>query len=52
MSKLREDLSIGILGAAAGLFSSSVTLLIARIDAYYTYLSRIQEKTYNGYGER
>jgi len=47
VSKLREDLSIGILGAAAGLFSSSITLLIARIDAYYTYLSRIRETTYH-----
>lgn len=49
MSKLREDLSIGLLGAAAGLFSSSLVLLIARIDAYYAYLSRIQEETYHGY---
>ena len=47
MSKLNEDLSIGILGVAAGLFSSSITLLIARIDAYYAYLSRIQETTYH-----
>ena len=50
MSKLREDLTIGILGAAAGLFSTSITLLIARIDAYYAYLTRIQEETYRGYG--
>src|SRR5829696_5119918 len=50
VSKLREDLSIGLLGAAAGLFSSSMTLLIARIDAYYAYLSRIEEETYSGYG--
>ena len=50
MNKLSEDLRIGILGAAAGLFSSSVTLLIARIDAYYAYyLSRIQEETYHAY---
>lgn len=46
MSKLREDFSIGLLGAAAGLFSSSMTLLIARIDAYYTYLARLRETTY------
>ena len=39
MSKLREDLSIGLLGAAAGLFSSSVMLLIDRIDTYYASLS-------------
>ena len=38
MSKLREDIGIGILGVAAGLFSSSVTLLIARIDTYYAWL--------------
>ena len=46
MSKLREDLGIGILGAAAGLFSSSVTLLIARIDAYYAYLSMLRASDY------
>ena len=49
MSKLHEDLSIGLLGAAAGLFSTSITLLIARIDTYYAYLSRIREDTYRGY---
>ena len=38
MSKLREDIGIGTLGVAAGLLSSSVTLLIARIDTYYTWL--------------
>ena len=49
MSKLREDLGIGLLGAAAGLFSSSVILLIARVDTYYAYLSSLQEVTYNAY---
>ena len=49
MSKLREDLSIGLLGAAAGLISTSITLLIARIDTYYAYLSRIQEECYGCY---
>lgn len=49
MSKLREDLTIGILGAAAGLFSTSITLLIARIDSYYAYLARMQEETYRCY---
>ena len=49
MNKLSEDLRIGILGAAAGLFSSSITLLIARIDTYYDYLSKIQERTYYAY---
>ena len=43
MNKLREDLNIGLLGAAAGLFSSSVLLLIYRIDAYYAYLSSIED---------
>jgi hypothetical protein len=46
VNKLREDLRIGILGAAAGLFSTGIVLLIARIDAYYAYLSRIQEDGY------
>ena len=49
MSKLSEDLTLGQLGAAAGLFSTSRTLLIARIDAYYAYLTRIHEETYRGY---
>jgi hypothetical protein len=38
VSKLSEDFNIGILGVAAGLFSSSVILLIARIDAYYGWI--------------
>ena len=44
MNKLREDLSIGLLGGAAGLFSSSVILLIARIDTYYASLPRVGEE--------
>ena len=47
MSKLSEDLRIGTLGAAAGLFSSSITLLIARIDTYYAW---IRESDYGAYG--
>ena len=43
MSKLSEDLRIGLLGAAAGLFSSSVTLLVDHVDAYYSSLSPIVE---------
>jgi len=46
MSKLKEDLRVGILGAAAGLLSISVALLIARIDAYYSYLSWLKETDY------
>ena len=49
MSKLSEDLRIGILGAAAGLFSISVVLLIARIDTYYTYLSWLEQTNYATY---
>jgi hypothetical protein len=49
VSKLSEDAGIGLLGVAAGLFSTSITLLIARIDAYYAYLSRIREATYVDY---
>lgn len=39
MNKLLKDLRTGTLGAAAGLFSSSVILLVARIDSYYQYLA-------------
>ena len=49
MSKLREDLSIGLLGVAAGLFSSSVILLVARIDTYYAYLSSRHSETYDAF---
>ena len=49
MSKLREDLSIGLLGAAAGLFSSSIILLVARIDTYYAYLSRDHSEPYDAF---
>src|SRR6185503_1262255 len=51
MSKLREDLRVGILGAAAGLFSISIVLMIARVDSYYAYLSWLHETSnYNPYG--
>ena len=46
MSKLREDLGIGLLGVAAGLLSSSVILLIARIDTYHAWL---RDSSYNEY---
>ena len=38
MSKLIEDVRIATLGAAAALLSSSVTLLIDRVDTYYVSL--------------
>ena len=51
MSQLREDLRVGILGAAAGLFSISIVLMIARVDSYYAYLSWLHETSdYNPYG--
>ena len=46
MRKLKEDLRVGILGGAAGLFSLCVPLMIARIDAYYAYLSWLHETHY------
>ena len=50
MNKLREDVRVGILGAAAGLFSISIPLMIARIDAFYAYLAWLdQSTTYGSY---
>jgi hypothetical protein len=49
VNKLTEDFRIAILGAAAALFSSSVTLLIARIDTYYAYLAWLRESGYSDY---
>ena len=49
MSKLREDIRVGMLGAAGGLFSVSVFLLVARVDAYYAYLSWLEETSYATY---
>lgn len=46
MKKLKEDVRVGILGAAAGLFSFCVPLMIARIDAYYAYLSWLHAEHY------
>jgi hypothetical protein len=44
MHKLIEDLRIGLLGAAAGLFSSSLVLLIDRIDSYYASLAAFENE--------
>ena len=49
MNKLREDFRVGILGAAAGLFSISIPLMIARIDAFYSYLAWLDQTTYASY---
>ena len=43
MSKLRGDLRVGVLGAAAGVFSVSAFLLAARVDSYYEYLNWLEE---------
>ena len=50
MNKLSEDIRVGMLGAAAGLFAISVALLIGRVDAYYAYLAWLDETHYNAYG--
>lgn len=46
MSKLSDDFRTGMLGAVGGLFTSSVFLLVERIDAHYIYLSRLEESHY------
>jgi hypothetical protein len=43
MSKLRADFRVAMLGAAGGLFSVSVFLLLGRIDTYYAYLEAYHE---------
>lgn len=48
MRKLRRDLKIALAGACCGLFSSSVFLLVARIDSYYGYLRWNREHDYEG----
>jgi hypothetical protein len=47
-----EDLRAGTLGAAAGVFSVGVTLLIARIDSYYAYLSWLETTSDSQYYDR
>ena len=49
MSKLREDVSVAMVGAAVGLFSISLFLLVARVEAYYDYLSWLEEESYANY---
>ena len=46
MSKLREDVRVVVLGAVAGLFSIGITLLVARVDTYYSYLALREETDY------
>jgi len=43
MNKLRADFRVAMLGAAGGLFSVSVFLLLGRIDTYYAYLEVYDE---------
>ena len=49
MRKLREDFRVAILGATAGLFTISIVLMIARVDAYYAYLSSVDESQFDNY---
>jgi hypothetical protein len=49
MSKLRDDFRVAMLGAAGGLFSISLFLLVARVDAYYRYLWWLEENNYESY---
>ncbi len=49
MSKLSDDFKTGMLGAVGGLFTSSVFLLIERINSYHSYLSRLEETDYADY---
>ena len=51
MRKLIGDTRVAMLGAAGGLFSMSVFLLVARIDAYYTYFASYAETSYGGYSK-
>jgi len=49
MGKLRRDLRLALAGACSGLFSVSVFLLLARVVAFYQYLSF---REINGYESR
>ena len=49
MSRLTEYARVGMLGAAGGLFSVSVFLLVARVDVYYSYLTSLEESNYVTY---
>ncbi|HEX6728461.1 MAG TPA: hypothetical protein VF074_00545 [Pyrinomonadaceae bacterium] len=46
MSKLRADFRVAMLGAASGLFSISLFLVVARVDSYYTYLEEMSPDRY------
>lgn len=46
MNKLSGDFRTAMLGAANGIFTFSLFLLMDRIDSYYTYLSHASEKRY------
>jgi hypothetical protein len=52
VSKLREDLRVGVLGAAAGVFSVSAFLLAARVDSYYEYLNWLEITEFSRYERR
>ena len=46
MSKLFEDMRVAGLGAAVGLLSGSIFLMLARIDTYYEYLREGRDGEY------
>ena len=46
MSKLFEDMRVAGLGAAVGLLSGSIFLMLARIDIYYEYLREGRDGEY------
>ena len=46
MTKLFEDMRVAGLGMAVGLFSSSIFLMLARIDTYYEYLQEGRDGEY------
>ena len=46
MSKLFEDMRVAVLGAAVGLLSSGIFLMLARIDTYYEYLQEPSDREY------
>lgn len=50
MSKLSDDLRTATLAVAGGVFTSSVFLLVERVNAYYTYKARIDEEGFESYG--
>ena len=49
MGKLSADCRTAMLGAAGGIFTFSVFLLVERISSYYAYLSSVYREEYQNY---